>query len=152
MGPSSDQCLCTCVLQVKQLVDEELFARYDRLLLQTTLDLMADVVYCPRKSCGTAVMVEPDRTMGICSACQYAFCTLCKLGYHGLSKCKLRAGNVCISSRFLSLLFFFLILLPPVWSKPYFLVLQMNFVASKTSTCRPPRRERNSWSNALGRR
>lgn len=89
---------CVCVLQVKQLVDEELFARYDRLLLQTTLDLMADVVYCPRKSCGTAVMVEPDRTMGICSACQYAFCTLCKLGYHGLSKCKLRAGNVCISS------------------------------------------------------
>lgn len=81
-------------LQVKQLVDEELFARYDRLLLQTTLDLMADVVYCPRKSCGTAVMVEPDRTMGICSACQYAFCTLCKLGYHGLSKCKLRADEL----------------------------------------------------------
>lgn len=98
VGPSSDQCFCTRVSQVKQLVDEELFARYDRLLLQTTLDLMADVVYCPRKSCGTAVMVEPDRTMGICSVCQYAFCTLCKLGYHGLSKCKLRAGNVCLLS------------------------------------------------------
>ncbi|KAK7926315.1 hypothetical protein WMY93_008625 [Mugilogobius chulae] len=34
-------------LQVKHLVGEELFARYDRLLLQSTLDLMADVVYCP---------------------------------------------------------------------------------------------------------
>lgn len=79
--------------QVKQLVDEELFARYDRLLLQSSLDLMADVVYCPRQSCGTAVMVEPDTTMGICSACQYAFCTLCKLGYHGLSNCKIPAGN-----------------------------------------------------------
>lgn len=81
-------------LQVKQLVDEELFARYDRLLLQSSLDLMADVVYCPRQSCGTAVMVEPDTTMGICSACHYAFCTLCKMGYHGLSHCKITAGNV----------------------------------------------------------
>uniref|UniRef100_A0A3B4X006 RBR-type E3 ubiquitin transferase n=1 Tax=Seriola lalandi dorsalis TaxID=1841481 RepID=A0A3B4X006_SERLL len=81
-------------LQVKQLVDEELFARYDRLLLQSSLDLMADVVYCPRQSCGTAVMVEPDTTMGICSACQYAFCTLCKLGYHGLSNCKIPADEL----------------------------------------------------------
>lgn len=88
---------CTSIatpLQVKQLVDEELFARYDRLLLQSSLDLMADVVYCPRQSCGTAVMVEPDTTMGICSACQYAFCTLCKLGYHGLSHCKLPAEEL----------------------------------------------------------
>lgn len=76
-------------LQVKQLVGEELFARYDRLLLQSSLDLMADVVYCPRVSCGTPVMVEPDSTMGICSGCQYAFCTLCKMGYHGVSHCKL---------------------------------------------------------------
>ncbi|XP_047464002.1 E3 ubiquitin-protein ligase RNF14 [Mugil cephalus] len=81
-------------LQVKQLVDEELFARYDRLLLQSTLDLMADVVYCPRQSCGTAVMVEPDTTMGICSACQYAFCTLCKLGYHGVSHCKIHSEDL----------------------------------------------------------
>ncbi|CAI5643053.1 unnamed protein product [Oreochromis niloticus] len=80
--------------QVKQLVDEELFARYDRLLLQSSLDLMADVVYCPRQSCGTAVMMEPDTTMGICSACQYAFCTLCKLGYHGVSHCKIRAEEL----------------------------------------------------------
>lgn len=85
--------LSAFMFQVKQLVDEELFARYDRLLLQSSLDLMADVVYCPRQSCATAVMMEPDTTMGICSACQYAFCTLCKLGYHGVSHCKIRAGN-----------------------------------------------------------
>lgn len=55
---------------------------------------MADVVYCPRLTCGTPVMVEPDTTMGICAACQYAFCTLCKLGYHGVSPCKISAGIV----------------------------------------------------------
>ncbi|XP_077403130.1 E3 ubiquitin-protein ligase RNF14 [Vanacampus margaritifer] len=81
-------------MQVKQLVDEELFARYDRLLLQSSLDLMADVVYCPRHACGTAVMVEPDSTMGICSVCQYAFCTLCKMGYHGVSHCKIPAEEL----------------------------------------------------------
>ncbi|XP_028322213.1 E3 ubiquitin-protein ligase RNF14 [Gouania willdenowi] len=81
-------------LQVKELVDEDLFARYDRLLLQSTLDLMADVVYCPRQFCGTAVMVEPDTTMGICSACQYAFCTLCKMGYHGVSHCKIQTDDL----------------------------------------------------------
>ncbi|KAF6720213.1 E3 ubiquitin-protein ligase RNF14 [Oryzias melastigma] len=88
---------CTSIatpLQVKQLVDEELFARYDRLLLQSTLDLMADVVYCPRQFCGTAVMVEPDTTMGICSACQHAFCTMCKLAYHGVSHCKIPAEEL----------------------------------------------------------
>nr|XP_046162433.1 E3 ubiquitin-protein ligase RNF14 [Oncorhynchus gorbuscha] len=80
--------------QVKLLVGEELFARYDRLLLQSSLDLMADVVYCPRQSCCQAVMVEPDTTMGICPACQYAFCTLCKRGYHGLSHCKVTADEL----------------------------------------------------------
>ncbi|XP_067085088.1 E3 ubiquitin-protein ligase RNF14 [Osmerus mordax] len=80
--------------QVKLLVGEELFARYDRLLLQSSLDLMADVVYCPRQSCTTAVMVEPNTTMGICPACQYAFCTLCKRGYHGLSHCKVTADEL----------------------------------------------------------
>ncbi|XP_008331071.1 E3 ubiquitin-protein ligase RNF14 [Cynoglossus semilaevis] len=88
---------CTSVatpLQVKELVNDELFARYDRLLLQSSLDLMADVVYCPRLTCGTPVMVEPDTTMGICAACQYAFCTLCKLGYHGVSPCKISADEL----------------------------------------------------------
>ncbi|XP_052393795.1 E3 ubiquitin-protein ligase RNF14 [Carassius gibelio] len=80
--------------QVKLLVGEDEFARYDRLLLQSSLDLMADVVYCPRMSCCMAVMVEPDSTMGICPACRYAFCTLCKRSYHGLSHCIVTADEL----------------------------------------------------------
>ncbi|XP_060792538.1 E3 ubiquitin-protein ligase RNF14 isoform X2 [Neoarius graeffei] len=81
---------CTSVAtpsQVKLLVGEEEFARYDRLLLQNSLDMMADVVYCPRTSCCMAVMLEPNATMGLCPSCRYAFCTLCKRAYHGLSHC-----------------------------------------------------------------
>ena len=77
----------TGVWQVKQLVGEELFGRYDRLLLQSSLDSMADVTYCPRHACATAVLVEPDDSSAICSSCRYAFCTLCRQGYHGLSPC-----------------------------------------------------------------
>ncbi|XP_056587308.1 E3 ubiquitin-protein ligase RNF14-like isoform X2 [Triplophysa dalaica] len=88
---------CTSVAtptQVKLLVGEEEFARYDRLLLQSSLDLMADVVYCPRTSCCTPVMLEPESTMGICPSCQYAFCTLCKRSYHGLSHCLATADEL----------------------------------------------------------
>ena len=81
-------------LQVKELVEAELFARYDRLLLQSTLDLMADVVYCPRPSCQLPVMQEPGCTMGICSSCNFAFCTLCRLTYHGVSPCKVTAEKL----------------------------------------------------------
>ncbi|XP_062976738.1 E3 ubiquitin-protein ligase RNF14 [Elgaria multicarinata webbii] len=80
--------------QVKELVEEQLFARYDRLLLQSSLDLMADVVYCPRPCCQTPVMQEPCCTMGICSKCNYAFCTLCKMTYHGVSPCKVTAEKL----------------------------------------------------------
>ncbi|XP_060747342.1 E3 ubiquitin-protein ligase RNF14 [Tachysurus vachellii] len=81
---------CTSVAtpsQVKLLVEADEFARYDRLLLQNSLDLMADVVYCPRTSCCMAVLLEPNSTMGLCPSCQYVFCILCKHAYHGLSHC-----------------------------------------------------------------
>ncbi|XP_043925212.1 E3 ubiquitin-protein ligase RNF14-like [Protopterus annectens] len=73
--------------QVKQLVGEEAFSRYDRLLLQNGLSLMTDVVYCPRLSCQTAVLKEPDSEMGVCSNCLFAFCTECNLTYHGIAPC-----------------------------------------------------------------
>ncbi|XP_072446651.1 E3 ubiquitin-protein ligase RNF14 isoform X2 [Chiloscyllium punctatum] len=80
--------------QVKDLVSEEIFARYDRLLLQSTLDLMTDVVYCPRTVCKSVVMLEPGNTMGVCPGCRYAFCALCEMAYHGISPCRLKAEKL----------------------------------------------------------
>ncbi|XP_069827794.1 E3 ubiquitin-protein ligase RNF14-like [Dendropsophus ebraccatus] len=82
---------CTSVAtpaQVKDLVGEQLFSRYDDLLLQLGLDSMADVVYCPRITCQAPVIQEPESTMGMCSVCQYAFCILCKMTFHGIAPCK----------------------------------------------------------------
>ncbi|XP_057216009.1 E3 ubiquitin-protein ligase RNF14-like [Triplophysa rosa] len=88
---------CTSVAtpaQVKLLVGEEEFARYDRLLLQSSLDRMEDVVYCPRKSCCTPVMLEPKTSLAICPSCRYAFCTICNRGYHALSQCIATAEEI----------------------------------------------------------
>lgn len=74
--------------QVKKLVGEEEFARYDRLLLQSSLDGMPDVVYCPRSVCRGAVMLEPETKLAICPTCKFAFCHVCNRGYHGVSACQ----------------------------------------------------------------
>ncbi|KAM4039122.1 E3 ubiquitin-protein ligase RNF14-like [Anomaloglossus baeobatrachus] len=80
--------------QVKNLVEEELFCRYDRLLLQSGLDLMADIFFCPRPDCQTPVMLEPGDKMGICTMCQYAFCVYCKKSFHGITGCTANAEKL----------------------------------------------------------
>ena len=75
--------------QVKQLVTPELFAKYDKFLLQSSLDGMSDVIYCPRPTCLTPVLIEKESSMGVCPGCTFAFCIFCKLAYHGIAPCKL---------------------------------------------------------------
>lgn len=92
--PESECASIATPAQVKELVEEEMFARYDRLLLQSTLDLMSDVAYCPRSVCRSVVLLEPGSTMGVCPGCRYAFCALCEMAYHGISPCKLKSEKL----------------------------------------------------------
>ncbi|KAM4738900.1 E3 ubiquitin-protein ligase RNF14-like [Anableps anableps] len=90
LGVSCPQADCTATptpSQVKSLVGEELFHRYDCLLLQSTLDCMPDVTYCPRHTCGSAVILERSSSAAMCSVCSFAFCANCKKTYHGTNKC-----------------------------------------------------------------
>ncbi|CAL8267929.1 unnamed protein product [Arctogadus glacialis] len=73
--------------QVRRLVGDDLFDRYERLLFQTTLDSMTDVVYCPRAFCASAVIVEPGSDVAQCSVCSFAFCVACRQSYHGRGPC-----------------------------------------------------------------
>lgn len=75
---------------VKELVKPELFARYDRLLLQRSLDGMEDIVYCPRKICQCAVLKEKETTMAVCPRCLFAFCILCQRAWHGVNGCNFK--------------------------------------------------------------
>ncbi|XP_052795649.1 E3 ubiquitin-protein ligase RNF14-like [Mya arenaria] len=80
--------------QVKKLVHPDLFLRYDQLLLQTSLDTMSDVTFCPRPVCQAPVLMDRETTLASCSACHLVFCTLCRLVYHGISPCKLKADGL----------------------------------------------------------
>ncbi|ESP01946.1 hypothetical protein LOTGIDRAFT_157076 [Lottia gigantea] len=80
--------------QVKNLVPEEKYSRYDELLLSLSLDMMMDIMYCPRRLCQCPVMLEKDCNIGQCPSCQFVFCRLCKLVYHGLTPCKLKANEL----------------------------------------------------------
>jgi E3 ubiquitin-protein ligase RNF14 len=77
---------------VKQVVAEEIFERYDRLLLQSTLDKMSDIMYCPRQACGSPVIL--DQESGSCASCSYVFCIFCKKTYHGVSPCKIQSEEI----------------------------------------------------------
>ncbi|XP_046740282.1 E3 ubiquitin-protein ligase RNF14-like [Diprion similis] len=79
--------------QVKDLVSQELFAKYDATLLSVTLDTMTDIVYCPRPHCQYPVSREPNDRMANCPACQYAFCIYCKMVYHGIEPCKFKSAE-----------------------------------------------------------
>ncbi|XP_061593201.1 E3 ubiquitin-protein ligase RNF14-like [Cololabis saira] len=73
--------------QVKSLVGEDLFSRYDRLLLQFTLESMPDVTYCPMRWCSSAVIRDKSSTAAQCTVCGFAFCVVCSKTYHGTNAC-----------------------------------------------------------------
>ncbi|KAK2580463.1 hypothetical protein KPH14_006205 [Odynerus spinipes] len=79
--------------QVKDLVSPEMFAKYDSILLNVTLDTMTDIVYCPRRHCQYPVSRELNEQMANCPVCQYAFCVYCKMVYHGIEPCKVNSAE-----------------------------------------------------------
>lgn len=79
--------------QVKELVPE-LYEKYERLLLQSTLDSMRDIEYCPRPHCQHAVVRDPDSNMASCASCNFVFCCLCRRAYHGLSPCNIGSASM----------------------------------------------------------
>ena len=49
--------------------------------------LISDVVYCPRRTCGSAVILEKGSNVAICSVCNFVFCVTCKKTYDGTGFC-----------------------------------------------------------------
>ena len=58
VSPSGSLDLQALPTEVKKLVDDELYTKYERMLYEITLSEMADVVFCPRTHCQLPVVVE----------------------------------------------------------------------------------------------
>jgi hypothetical protein len=69
---------------LKRLLTEEQFERWDRLILQKTLDAMSDVVFCPRCVVGC---VEDEDNNAQCPECSFIFCSFCKGPWHPGKQC-----------------------------------------------------------------
>ncbi|XP_050577677.1 E3 ubiquitin-protein ligase RNF14-like isoform X1 [Bombus affinis] len=78
--------------EVKRLCPE-LFSQYEEALLRVTLSTMKDVILCPRISCQCPSVKTYDDTLGICSKCDYTFCTYCYKVYHGVEPCAMSLSN-----------------------------------------------------------
>ncbi|KAF8784460.1 E3 ubiquitin-protein ligase RNF14-like [Argiope bruennichi] len=72
---------------VQQVVSKELYERYDRLLLSRTLEDMSDITFCPRQTCQCPVLLDSCGRMGTCPSCNFVFCSLCNMAYHGVAPC-----------------------------------------------------------------
>ena len=72
---------------LREVLGAEKLERWERLLLCKTLDIMGDVVYCPR--CNIAVVVDEDgnSNLGHCATCFFAFCTECYGPWHHGQPC-----------------------------------------------------------------
>ncbi|KAJ1272557.1 hypothetical protein BS78_06G211400 [Paspalum vaginatum] len=69
---------------LKRLLTEEEFERWDRLLIQKTLDSMSDVVHCPKCVIGC---VEDESNNAQCPKCSFIFCSFCKGLWHPGKQC-----------------------------------------------------------------
>ncbi|CAD6259801.1 unnamed protein product [Miscanthus lutarioriparius] len=69
---------------LKRLLTEAEYERWDRLLLQKTLDSMSNVVYCPNCVIGC---MEDDENNAQCPKCSFIFCSFCKGPCHPGKKC-----------------------------------------------------------------
>lgn len=68
---------------LKETLNDEDYQRWERLNLQYGLDMMGDIMYCPR--CQNVVVKEED--LGHCLSCMFTFCAKCSEKWHQGESC-----------------------------------------------------------------
>ena len=89
-SPNPDCKVTLHISEVRHLVPDNLFEKYERFVLRSALNGMSDVRWCPKPGCETAMVGDPHNLMMICpsSSCKYTFCFNCKEEWHADSTCE----------------------------------------------------------------
>lgn len=67
---------------MSQLLNDQDFSRWERLLFQRTLDSMEDVIYCPK--CSNPIIIDASDNHAYCLVCHIDFCKNCKDLWHSV--------------------------------------------------------------------
>lgn len=78
---------------IQELVTKELFERFDKLMLNRTLDKISNMNYCPLPHCQYPVSTQTEEALAVCPSCNHAFCVYCKRAYHGVEGCRLKSDE-----------------------------------------------------------
>ena len=74
--------------QVRKLLSEELYEKYERLLLNRALESIEEIVICPVRVCQKPVVIDGGSSnLARCAACELSFCVLCRRTWHGTNPC-----------------------------------------------------------------
>ncbi|XP_018652495.1 putative ring finger protein 14 (androgen receptor-associated protein 54) (triad2 protein) [Schistosoma mansoni] len=75
--------------EIRYILPEDIFNKYESLVLKRGLDIMPDIVYCPRPQCEFPVILDSEN-LGRCPKCELSFCPMCLKTYHGVNPCKIK--------------------------------------------------------------
>ena len=90
---------------IRRLVPQSLYEKYEKLLLETGISTMRDLVFCPRRGCQAPVIAEGaggqrgegaegaeggQSKLAMCPRCGFCFCVRCGRSFHRDSQCPLR--------------------------------------------------------------
>ncbi|KAJ1358030.1 hypothetical protein KIN20_016334 [Parelaphostrongylus tenuis] len=77
------------------IVGQEQFDRYQRIILRNAIMNMQDFAQCPRVHCQNPAQISTATSnLATCLSCNFCFCTKCHKAYHGVDPCRRTAITV----------------------------------------------------------
>lgn len=75
-------------LDVKNVgLDKSMMEKYEQFSVQSAIEAMDDMCWCPLPTCGSVASIESNDNTGRCQHCDFHFCLDCKQHVHPFKRC-----------------------------------------------------------------
>ena len=68
-------------------LDRSIMERYEQYSLQSAIEAMDDMTWCPLTACGSVAVIDVEDNTGRCQHCEHHFCLDCKQHVHPYKRC-----------------------------------------------------------------